>query len=98
VEQFPSLSLNRTVFVYIYEMWCGKFLKRSAALLLFLLFQTILLLPTQTGATVPLKGLSHEIFMVIFWLEWIYLGLNENRNWFLNFKEGSSILDSYFKY
>jgi hypothetical protein len=45
-----------------------------------------------------LKGLSHEIFTLIFWLEWIYLGLNENRYWFLNFKEGSSILDSYFKY
>ncbi len=45
-----------------------------------------------------LKGLSHEIFTIIFWLEWIYLGLNENRYWFLNFKEGSSILDSYFKY
>jgi hypothetical protein len=45
-----------------------------------------------------LKGLSHEIFPVIFWIEWIYLGLNDNRYWFLNFKEGSSILDSYFKY
>jgi hypothetical protein len=32
-----------------------------------------------------LKGLSHEIFTVIFWLEWIYIGLNENRYWFLNF-------------
>jgi hypothetical protein len=36
-----------------------------------------------------LKGLSHEIFRVNFWLEWIYLGLNENRYWFLNFKEDS---------
>jgi hypothetical protein len=27
----------------------------------------------------PLKGLSHEIFTVMFWLEWIYLDLNENR-------------------
>jgi hypothetical protein len=42
-----------------------------------------------------LKGLLHEIFALIFRLEWIYLGLNENRYWFLNFKEGSSILDSY---
>jgi hypothetical protein len=25
-----------------------------------------------------LKGLSQEIYMVIFWLEWIYLGLNGN--------------------
>jgi hypothetical protein len=46
----------------------------------------------------PLKRLSHEIFTVIFWLEWIYLGLNGNRFWFLNFKENSLILDSYFKY
>jgi hypothetical protein len=45
-----------------------------------------------------LKGLSHEIFTGIFWLERIYLGLNENRYWFLNFKGASSILDSYFKY
>ncbi len=45
-----------------------------------------------------LKGLSHEIFTVIFWLEWIDLGLNENRYWFLIFKEDSSILGSYFKY
>jgi hypothetical protein len=54
---------------------------------------------TQWSLNVPyLKGLSHELFTVIFWLEWIYLGLNEIRYWFLNFKEGSSILDSYFKY
>ncbi len=45
----------------------------------------------------PFKGLSHEIFTVIFLLEWIYLGLNGNRFWFSNFKEGSSILYSYFK-
>jgi hypothetical protein len=38
-----------------------------------------------------LKGLSHEIFPDIFWLEWIYLGLNDNHYRFLNFKEGSSI-------
>jgi hypothetical protein len=45
-----------------------------------------------------LKGLSHEIFTIIFWLEWIYLGLNESRYWFLNFKDSSSLLDSYFKH
>jgi hypothetical protein len=45
-----------------------------------------------------LKGLSHEIFTVIFLFEWIYLDLNENRYCFLNFKEGTSILDSYFKF
>jgi hypothetical protein len=43
-----------------------------------------------------LKGLSYDIFTVIFWLKWIYLGLDGNRFWFLNFKVGSSILDSYF--
>jgi hypothetical protein len=47
---------------------------------------------------VNLKGLSHGIFTVIFWLEWIYLGLKGNCFWFLNFKDVSSILDSYFKY
>ncbi len=44
------------------------------------------------------KGLSHEIFMVIFWLELIYLGLIGNCFWFFNFKEGPSILDSQLKY
>jgi hypothetical protein len=46
----------------------------------------------------PLKGLSHEIFTVIFWLEWIYIGLKGYRFWFLNFKDVSLILDSNFKY
>ncbi len=45
-----------------------------------------------------LKGLSHEIFMVIFWLEWIHIGLKGNRFWFLNFNDVSSILDSNFKF
>ncbi len=45
-----------------------------------------------------LKGLSHEIFRPVFWPWWIYLGLNGNRFWFFNFKEGSLIWDSYFKY
>ncbi len=44
------------------------------------------------------KGLSHEIFRPVFWPVWIYLGLNRNRFCFLNFKEGSLILDSYFKF
>jgi hypothetical protein len=54
----------------------------------------------ETGYTLTprLKGLSHEIFTVIFWLEWIYLGLNWNRFWFLNFKECPLILDSYLQY
>ncbi len=43
---------------------------------------------------ITLKGLSHEIFTVIFWLEWIYIGQKGNRFWFLNFKDVSSILDS----
>jgi hypothetical protein len=47
---------------------------------------------------VPLKGLSHEILRPVFWPVWIYQGLNGNRFSFLNFKEGSLILDSYFKY
>jgi hypothetical protein len=55
--------------------------------------------PPRGGSVVAsLKGLSHEIFTVIFWLEWIYIGLKGNRFWFLNFKDVSSILDSNFKY
>jgi hypothetical protein len=38
-----------------------------------------------------LKGLSHEIFEPVYWPIWIHLGLNENRFWFLNFKEAPSI-------
>ncbi len=45
-----------------------------------------------------LKGTVALDFYGAFWLEWIYLGLKGNRFWFLNFKKGSSILDSYFKY
>ncbi len=47
---------------------------------------------------VVLKGLSHEIFRPVFWPVWMHLALNGNRFSFLNFKEGSLILDSYFKY
>jgi hypothetical protein len=47
------------------------------------------------GVEIYLKnGLSHEIFTVLFWIEWIYLGLNGNRFWFVNFKEDLLILDS----
>jgi hypothetical protein len=49
----------------------------------------------KSRATVPLKG--HEIFTVIFSLEWIYLGLTGNSFWFLNFKDVCLILDSNFK-
>jgi hypothetical protein len=52
----------------------------------------------KSHACDPLKGLSHEIFMVIFWLEWIHIGLKGNRFWFFNFKDVSSILDSNFKF
>ncbi len=41
-----------------------------------------------------LKGLSHEIFGPVFWLVWMYLGLNVNRLWFLNFYDALLILDN----
>jgi hypothetical protein len=44
-----------------------------------------------------LKGLSHEIFGLVFWAVWIYLGLNVNRLWFLNLNDAPLILDTYFK-
>jgi hypothetical protein len=40
---------------------------------------------------IRLKGLSHYIFRVVFWNEWIYLGLNRNLFWFLNFKDAPLI-------
>ncbi len=55
-------------------------------------------LRVEIDINTPLQGLSHEIFTVIFWLEWIYIGLKGNHFWFLNFKDVSSILDSNFKY
>jgi hypothetical protein len=45
-----------------------------------------------------LKGLSHEIFGPVFWPVLMYLGLNVNRLWFLNFNDASLILDNYFKF
>jgi hypothetical protein len=44
------------------------------------------------------KGTVAWDFYACFWPVWIYLGLNGKRFWFFNFKEGSLILDSYFKY
>jgi hypothetical protein len=44
------------------------------------------------------KGLSHEIFGPVFWDVWMYLGLNVNRLWFLNFNDAPLILDNYFKF
>jgi hypothetical protein len=41
-----------------------------------------------------LKGLSHEIFRPVFWPVWMYMGLNVNRLWFLNFNDALLILDN----
>ncbi len=49
---------------------------------------------TQPDATVPLKGLSHEIFGPVFWPVWMYLGLNVKRLWFLNLNDAPLILDN----
>jgi hypothetical protein len=38
-----------------------------------------------------LKGLSHEIFGPVFWAIRMYLGLNVNRLWFLNFNDAPLI-------
>jgi hypothetical protein len=45
-----------------------------------------------------LKGLSHEIFGPVFWAIRMYLSLNVNRLWFLNFNDAPLILDNYFKF
>ncbi len=45
-----------------------------------------------------LKGLSHEFFGPVFWAIRMYLGLNVNRLWFLNFNDDPLILDNYFKF
>ena len=47
---------------------------------------------------VDLKGLSHEIFGPVFWAVRMYLDLNVNRLWFLNFNGAPLILDNYFKF
>jgi hypothetical protein len=52
----------------------------------------------KSRATVPLKGLSFEIFEPVCWPVWLHLGLNKNRFWFLNFKEAPSILGSHFRF
>jgi hypothetical protein len=48
--------------------------------------------------SVSLKGLSHEIFGPVFWAVWIYLGLNVNRLWVLNFNDAPLILDTYLSF
>jgi hypothetical protein len=52
----------------------------------------------QTGDPNPLKRLSHEIFGPVFWAVGMYLGLNMNRLWFLNFNAAPLILDNYSKF
>jgi hypothetical protein len=47
---------------------------------------------------IGLKGLSHEIFGPVFLAVWMYLGLNVNRLWFLNFNYALLILDIFFKF
>jgi hypothetical protein len=48
--------------------------------------------------TIPLKRLSHEIFEPVFWAVWMYLGLNVNRLWFLNFNYALLISDNFVKF
>ncbi len=45
-----------------------------------------------------LKGLSHELFGLVYWLVWMHLGLNKNHFWFLNFEEAPPIWGSHFKF
>ncbi len=45
-----------------------------------------------------LKGVSHEIFKIVFWPACTHLGLNLNRFWFLSFNDAPLILDDYFKF
>jgi hypothetical protein len=52
----------------------------------------------QQHPSTNLKGLSHEIFGPVFWAVWMYLDLNVNRLWFLNFNDAPLILDNYFKF
>ncbi len=52
----------------------------------------------ENKITITLKGLSHEIFGPVFWAVWMYLDLNVNRLWFLNFNDAPLILDHYFKF
>ncbi len=46
------------------------------------------------GNSSCLKGLSHEILGPVFWAVRMYLGLNVNRLWFLNFNDAPLILDN----
>ncbi len=48
--------------------------------------------------SLPLTGLSHEIFGPVLWPVWMHLGLNVNRLWFLNFNDDPLILDNYFMF
>jgi hypothetical protein len=57
-------------------------------------FETSHQVHTAAYVQESLKGLSHEIFGPVFWAVWMYLGLNVNRLWFLNFNYALLILDN----
>ncbi len=44
------------------------------------------------------KGTVTWDFWALFWAVWMYLGLNVNRLWLLNFNDAPLILDNYFKF
>ncbi len=44
------------------------------------------------------KGLSLEMLGPVFWAVWMYLGLNVNCLWFLNFNDFPLILEKNFEF
>jgi hypothetical protein len=91
VNQLPGLSSSCLNWTKTFACQISELLFRKN----LLIFRTIQCIFSKGWC---LKGLSHENFSPVFWPVWIYLGLNGNRFWFLNFKEGSLIWDSYFKF
>ncbi len=92
----PGVPLKRNyiyfIYIHIHILIHDRYMYRY-------IYVNILPLQTETETQVfLLKGLSHEIFRPVFWSVWMHLGLNVNRLWFFNFKEGSLILYSYFNY
>jgi hypothetical protein len=86
------------------KRWSKLTLKHSFSFIENILFKII-----DVWITVYLKtkyfrffqmliGIERNFCMTFFLPEWIYLGLNRNRFWFLNFKDAPLIWHSHFKF
>jgi hypothetical protein len=90
----------RHILLHVHSAWscCLSLLHVHVACLCCMSMPHVLAACPCYWMLLSLKGLSHEIFGPVFWAVWMYLGLNVNRLWFLNFYYALLILDNCFKF